>query len=231
LRSKGYMTAVELRRRQLQMLEHRQAVSALKQQLTARRSQLTETRYTLSELPTVMAQKVQSLRNDLAATEQRMTEVKGKRAYVIRAPASGRISTLQATVGQNADPQRLQLEIIPEHAALQAELFVPARAIGFVKPGQPVRILYEAFPYQHFGSYSGRVVNVSQTILTSSDATGPIALKEPVYRVTAALDRSNISAHGQTINLQPDLLLKADIILEKRSLVDWLLNPLHSVRM
>ena len=137
------------------VLEQKQAISALNQQLTARRNQLTETQFSLRQLPTVMAQKVQALRNDLAAAEQRIAEINGRRAYVIRAPTAGRISTLQATVGQNADPQRLQLEIIPEHAVLQAELLVPARAIGFVEAGQPVRILYDAFPYQHFGTYSG----------------------------------------------------------------------------
>jgi len=149
----------------------------------------------------------------------------------VRAPSSGRVSTVQATVGQNVDPQRLQLEIIPEEAFLQAELFVPARAIGFVQPGQAVRILYEAFPYQHFGSYGGRVSKVSQTILTGTDARGPIALKEPAYRVVVALDRPDVDAGGKKIALQPDMLLRADIILEKRSLMSWLITPLTSVRM
>jgi membrane fusion protein len=150
---------------------------------------------------------------------------------VIRAPTAGRVSTLQATTGQNADPQRLQLEIIPEDSVLQAELFLPARAVGFVEPGQAVRILYDAFPYQHFGTYRGQVTKVSQTILTSSDAAGPISLKEPAYRVTAALERPDIDAYGKRVALQPDMLLKADIILERRSLMSWLTNPLRSVRM
>jgi membrane fusion protein len=230
LRSKGYITEVEFKRRWVQMLDQRQGISALKQQLAARENQLTETRFSLRQLPTVMAQKVQTLRSELAATEQRMAEVHGRRAYVIRAPTAGRVSTLQATLGQNADPQRLQLEIIPEHAVLQAELFVPARAIGFIEPGQAIRVLYDAFPYQHFGTYTGRVIKVSQTLLTSTDAAGPIALREPAYRVTAALDRADIDAYGKRIALQPDMLLKADIILEKRSLVSWLMTPLR-VRM
>ena len=186
LKSKGFMSAVDFRRREVQVLEHKQAISALNQQLAARKNQLTEAQFSLQQLPTVMAQKVQALRNDLAYVEQRIAQVNIRRAYVIRAPTNGRISTLQATVGQNADPQRLQLEIIPEESVLQAVLFLPARAIGFVKPGQAVRILYDAFPYQHFGTYHGSVVKVSQTILTSSDATGPIKLNEPAYRVTAA---------------------------------------------
>jgi membrane fusion protein len=230
LKSKGFMTAVEFKRRQMYVLEQRQAVSALNQQSSARQNQLTETRFTLRQLPTVMAQKVQALRNDLAATDQRIAEINGRRAYVMRAPTSGRVSTLQATVGQSADPQRLQLELIPENAVLQAELLIPARAIGFVEAGQPVRILYDAFPYQHFGTYNGHVVKVSQTLLTSSDAAGPIALKEPAYRVTAALERVDIDAHGKKVALQPDMLLKADIILEKRSLFSWLTSPLRGIR-
>jgi membrane fusion protein len=225
------MPAVEFKRRQVQVLEQKQAISALNQQLAARQNQLTETTFALRQLPTVMAQRVQELRNDLAAAEQRIAEINGRRAYVIKAPTAGRISTLQATVGQSADPQRLQLEIVPEDVVLQAELFVPARAIGFVEAGLPVRILYDAFPYQHFGTYTGHVVKVSQTLLTGSDTLGPIALKEPAYRITASLGRADIDVNGKKVALQPDMLLKADIILEKRSLISWLTSPLLGVRM
>ncbi len=231
LRAKGYLADVEFKRRQLGVLEQKQNLDALNEQLAARRNQLTESQYSLEQLPTVMAGKIQTLRGELAAAEQRTAEINGRRAYVLRAPAAGRVSTMQATAGQFADPRRLQMEIVPSDSVLEAQLFVPARAIGFVQTGQQVRILYEAFPYQQFGTYRGRVTNVSQTILTGNDASGPLALKEPAYRVTAALDGQEISAYGRKILLQADMLLRADIILEKRSLMSWLLDPLLSVRM
>jgi len=231
LRARGLISELEYRQRELASLEQKQKLNSLNQQLAAQQNQLTETRYSFEQLPTVMAGKIQSLRSELATTEQRIAEIGGRREYVIRAPTAGRVSTLQATVGQFADPRRLQMEIIPNESTLQAELFVPTRAIGFVQPGQAVRILYEAFPYQQFGAYTGRVHNVSQTILTKSDTSGPIELKEPAYKVTAVLDRPNVDAYGKKISLQADMLLRADIILEKRSLVSWLLDPLLSVRM
>jgi membrane fusion protein len=231
LRARGLMTEPEYRQRELAALDQKQKLNSLNQQIAAKQNQLTETRYSLEQLPTVMEGKIQSLRSELATTEQRIAEVSGRRAYVIRAPAAGRISTLQATVGQFADPRLLQMEIIPNERVLQAELFVPTRAIGFVRTGQQVRILYEAFPYQQFGAYGGRVSKVSQTILTKSDASGPIELKEPAYKVTAELDRPDIDAYGKKIPLQADMLLRADIILEKRLLISWLLDPLLSVRM
>jgi membrane fusion protein len=224
LSAKGYMTALDFRKRQLASMEQKQVLSGLNQQGAAKQNQLTEAKFALTQLPTVMAQKVQNIRNDLSAAEQRIAEIKGRGAYVIRSTISGRVSTLQATPGQNADPQQLQLEIIPNDVVLRAELFVPARAIGFVKTGQAVRILYDAFPYQHFGTYAGKIVKISQTILTSTDASGPIKLGEPAYRVTAALERPDIDAYGKKIALQPDMLLRADIILERRSLMNWLIS-------
>jgi membrane fusion protein len=231
LSASGALPAIELKRREQAALEQKQNLASLDQQITARRTQLTDARHTLEQLPIVAAERVRLLRSDLSLIEQRVAEVNGRRAYVIKAPTSGRVSTLQATVGQIADPRHRQLEIIPLDSTLQAELFFPTRAFGFVRPGQQVRILYDAFPYQKFGTYRGSVTKVSQTILTSNDAAGPIALKEPAYRVTVALERPDIDAYGLKIPLQPDMLLKADVILDQRSLMRWLLDPVLGARI
>ncbi len=231
LRARGNISEPEFRQRELAALALKQNLKSLNQQLAARHNQLIEMRFSFQQVPTVMAQKIQNIRTELSATEQRIAEINGRRAYIIRASTVGRVSTLQATVGQHADPRRLQLEIIPGNSVLQAEMFVPTRAIGFVRPGQKIRIMYHAFPYQSFGTYTGEIIKISQTILTNSDAFGPIVLKEPAYRVTAALDRQDIDAYGAKMVLQADMLLKADIILEKRPLASWFLDPLLSVRM
>ncbi len=231
LAARGLVAEVEQRRREEALLAQRQSLSALMQQVMARQGQHNETRFALDQLPTVMAGKVQQLRSELSTAEQRIAEVNGRRAYTVLAPIAGIVSSLQASAGQAADPQRLQLQIVPGDSTLQAELFIPARAIGFVRAGQDVRILYDAFPYQHYGAYHGRIVRVSQTVLTGSDIATPVTLREPAYRATVALDRPDIDARGQRIALQPDMLLRADVILEKRTLMDWILNPLLSARL
>jgi membrane fusion protein len=229
--AKGALPAIELKRREQAALEQRQHLGSLDQQITVRRTQLADARHTLEQLPIVAAERVRVLRGDLSWIEQRIAEVDGRRAYVIKAPTSGRVSALHASIGQVADPRHMQLEIIPLDSTLQAQLFFPTRAFGFVRPGQQVRILYDAFPYQKFGTYRGSVTKVSQTILTSNDATGPITLKEPAYRVTVAPERPDIDAYGLKMPLQPGMLLKADVILEQRSLMRWLLDPMLSARM
>jgi membrane fusion protein len=231
LSASGALPTIELKRREQAALEQKQNLVSLDQQITARRTQLSDARHTLEQLPIVVAERIRVLRNDLSWIEQRVAEVNGRRAYVIKAPTRGRVSTLQATVGQIADPRHMQLEIIPLDSTLQAQLFFPTRAFGFVRPGQQVRILYDAFPYQKFGTYRGSVTKISHTILTGNETTGPIALKEPAYRVTVGLERPDIDAYGLKMPLQPDMLLKADIILEQRSLMRWLLDPVFSARM
>lgn len=231
LSDKGYVSEAEGKRRREAALEQKQNLAYLNQQLASRRNQLVEMGYSLEQLPTAMAEKIQVLRNSLSETEQRIVETVGRRSYIMRAPAAGRVSTLQATVGRTANPQHLQLEIVPADTALQAELFVPTRAAGFVRVGQQARILYDAFPYQKFGTYTARIIDASQTVLTSSDVSGPVTLREPVYRITAALDRPDIDAYGKKVPLQAGMLLRADIILDKRSLMHWLLDPILSARM
>jgi membrane fusion protein len=231
LAARGLVAEIEQRRREEALLAQRQSLGGLMQQLVSRRGQHSETAFALDQLATVMDEKIQLLRNELSSAEQRIAEVNGRRAYIIRAPIAGYVSSLQASLGQAVDPQRLQVQIVPADSALQAELFVPARAIGFVKVGQDVRILYDAFPYQHYGAYHGRIIRVSQTVLTGTDISTPVTLREPAYRAVVTLDRPDIDAFGKRIPLQPDMLLKADVILERRTLMDWILNPLLSARL
>lgn len=231
LRVKGLVSEVDQKHREETLLEQQQALISLRQQSTTRQGQLSESRFNLAQLPFVQGEKLQSLRNELSSTEQRVAEVNGRSAYIVRAPVGGRVSLLQASVGQSADPRRLQLQIVPGDSPLQAELFIPVRAIGFVEVGQDVRILFDSFPYQRFGTYHGRITQVSQTVLLASDVQSPVELKEPAYTATVALDRPDVTANGKRIPLQPDMSLRADIILEKRTLVDWIFAPLRHLRI
>jgi membrane fusion protein len=231
LRQKGYISEVDYQRRREGLLESRQNLAALGQQLAGRRSELAQAEAALEQLPTTIAEKVQALRNLLADVDQRITEIEGRRGYVVRAPIKGRVSTLQAAVGRTIDPRQSQLSLLPHDSALQAELFVPAQAIGFVREGQAVRVLYDAFPHQRFGAYGGRVTGVARTMLAPSDLNGPVSLREPAYKVTVLLDRQDVTAYGQRVALQPDMLLKADILLDRRSFLAWLLDPLFSARI
>ena len=138
----GYMAAPELFSRREGLLQARQGLSALKQRHVARETELAETRSALEQMPTQSARRLQPLQSELAQIDQRSAEIGGRQSFSIRAPIDGRIANVQAKVGQIADPKKPQLDILPLESPLQAVLFVPTRAIGFVRPGQKVRLLY-----------------------------------------------------------------------------------------
>lgn len=227
---RGLISSVEQHQREADVLQQTLNLNDMLQKQTEQQVQLSQTEFELKTLPTVTEGKLQTLRSSLADTEQRIAEVRGRSAYVVRAPISGRISMLQASIGARADPKHLLAQIVPGNTPLQAELFIPPRAIGFIKAGQDVRIHYDAFPYQQFGAYHGRVVSVSQTIVTPQEAAGPLALSQSAYRAVVRLARPDIDAYGKRVALQPDMLLHAYVILNRQTLVDWILDPLWSAR-
>jgi len=135
LRVKGYISELDYKHRREAYLESTQNLGALGQQLATRRAELAQAAAALEQLPTTIAEKVQALRSQIADAEQRIAEIDGRRAYVVRAPIAGRVSTLQAVVGRAVDPRQPQLSVLPRDGGLEAELFVPTQAIGFVRPG------------------------------------------------------------------------------------------------
>ena len=201
-----------------------------RQELEAKRDELIDIKNTLAELPLQASLDLAELDERLSAIDQQILETGGRRAYTLRAPASGRVTALQATIGQRVQAERPLLTILPADARFHADLFVPTRAIGFIEPGQSVLLRYSAFPYQQFGIHEGTVEKVTQTILLPNELDVPVQLEEPVYRVSVVPKEQTITAYGRELDLQAGMLLEASILLEGRSLGEWLLAPIYSLR-
>ncbi|SRR5258708_11735058 len=224
--AKGYISQIELKRRQDSYLAQLQSEKTLAREIAAKQGELDQRKREKQQLPVDSADQISRLESAVADIELKLIETDEHRAYLLKAPVSGRVSALQAWVGKTVEPTIPQLAIVPDGAALKAELLVPARAIGFVEPGQAVRLSYGTFPYQQFGLAEGVVETVSYTLLKPDELVGPVLVKEPSYRVGVALQRQSISAYGRAIPLQPDMQLEADILFERRTLLAWLLDPL-----
>src|SRR4051812_7553668 len=230
LRSSGYVAKTDLRSQEEVWLSQRQSLVALDRQIAAAEGDLAQARNQRDQIAPQTVSKLAQLTSSLADLEQRQAEVTARGEQVVRSPVAGRVSALQTTVGRTVDPNRPVMTLMPEGSELRAELYVASRAIGFVAEGQRVRLMYDAFPFQRFGAYSGVVDRVSATVFTPNDATGPVSIKEPSYRIVVRLARQDVDAFGQSVPLQPDMTVKADIVLEERSILEWLLEPLYSAR-
>jgi membrane fusion protein len=202
LADKGYLSKVEMRRRQDAYLTEQQSASALAKELAGKEAGLSQQQNALQQLPIATAQRISQLDASIAELEVRLKEIEGRRGYLLSAPISGRVSALQAWVGKLADPRMPALSIVPDGDILEAELLVPARAIGFIAPGQTVHISYDTFPFQQFGFAHGTVRTVSHTLLKPDEIVGPVSLREPSYRIGVALERQTMRAYGTEL---PDI--------------------------
>ncbi|EQD59012.1 secretion protein HlyD family protein, partial [mine drainage metagenome] len=111
----------------------------------------------------------------------------------------------------------------------EAQLLVPSQAIGFVRSGQRVVLRYQAFPYQKFGLHEGIVTQVSRSALSPQEVSGLMGqqVTVPLYRVMVRLDQQTVNAYGKPVGLLPGMTLQADILLDRRRLIDWVLEPLY----
>ena len=211
-------------------------LQTLERSRSALQRQRVEAQTALQDLPFQRQAKLADMERAVSALEQELAEAESRREIVLSAPHDGTISNLQIEIGGNARPDVPLLTIVPSGAVLRAELFSPGRAIGFIRTGQRVLLRYRAFPYQKFGFYEGIVASVSPTAVGPSELPRQLAgltslftATEPVYRLTVDLASQSVVAYGKEVPLQPGMQLEADVQIETRRLVEWLLLPLFSL--
>ena len=224
---RGFISQRDLQVREETLLARRQGLSQLIQSLATKRAALTEAERSAAQISAQAQAQNASLAASRAQVAQQAASTAGSRSYVLRAPVAGKVTAITARAGQPANAQVPLMTIVPAGSTLQAELAVPSSAIGFVKPGQEVRLAIDAFPYQHFGTVKGRILTVAAS---SIGAKGPNGTTISVYPVKVKLDQSSVNAYGHREPLVSGMTLTARIVTEKQSLLEWLLEPLYAVR-
>ena len=229
LNANQYAAKLEVQRQKEQILSLRAALYGLyRAQATARRS-LEQARLNLPGADLKAANARAALEREIAELDAQITEQQQRRDVVIRAPRAGLATAVLAKLGQTLSADMPLLSILPEGSVLEAHLLVPSKSIGFVSEGQVVAIRYQAFPYQRFGSYRGNIEEIAKTLIAEHDTELPLKLSEPAYRVTVRLNEQGIHAYQKQLPLQAGMLLDADILLDRRPLYQWILDPLYSI--
>lgn len=164
------------------------------------------------------------IRQEISRLENQISDVNSKTTYQLVSSIDGTVTALQVREGETVNTGRLTMAIIPENSELFAELYLPSRAIAFIRPGQTVKLQYDALPYQKFGVGLGVVSSVASTALLSNDLGINSQSEELLYRIEVQLRDQSFIAFDKHIPLQSGMELSADIVLEDRRIVEWLLS-------
>ena len=166
-----------------------------------------------------------------AALEQERLERGALHRQGVVTPIPGTVATVLVESGQMVSAGTTMATILPRDARLEAHLFAPSRSIGFVRVGQEVLLRYLAYPHQKFGSHAARVIGIARNPLAPADLgfTPPDGSREPLYRIKVELDAQSIGAYGKPEPLRPGMQVEADILLDRRRLIEWIFEPILSL--
>lgn len=226
----GHVTKNDYLYQKQQVLLARQETQELQGLIIKQRSALKRVEHQLVKVPFEHKRQLLEIDRQIAALKQQSLTEKLSSKLVLRATADGTVTAIQINEGEYLVAATPLLTILPLEAELQAELWLPTRAMGFVRLGQIARLRFDAFPHQRFGSLTSELTVISKSITQPDEANLPIQINEPVYKVVAKVDEQSLDAYGDQLPLQAGMLLEADIVLDTRNLMDWLLDPLYSLR-
>ena len=222
---RGYITKRDMDERQALIITRRQQLLELEQALAAKISDITQTLNAIRRTELAANAQVASTKSDQAALSREQAEADLASGYAVTAPLDGTVTAVTGRLGQSVSVNQQLMAIVPARAKLRVELYVPTTAAGFLAVGQDVRLSIDSYPYQTYGTITGRISSISKTTVTRSAANGAY----PAYLVTATLGDSGILAFGERRQLLPGMTLSARIITDKRSLLKWVFEPLFAV--
>lgn len=230
-----YISREQVQQKEEDLLDQSNRLQSLEREYIRLARELATQQNELATLSLRQQNQLAQLERSITSTSQELTESEAKRRLVISAPQAGVATAVSAQIGQAVDSSKPLVSVVPTDARLQAHLYAPSKAIGFIKPGDKVLLRYQSFPYEKFGHAQGHVLSVSKTALPASEAGGtgdlPSAgsFSEPLYRITVGLEKQTVKAYGKPEPLQAGMTLSADVLQESRRLYEWVLEPLYSL--
>lgn len=230
LRADETVSELEFENARAQNISEELALEGVSQQLIAREGNLAEARFSLRSLDGLEAREISQLRVQISQLEESRTSLEASSSYVVRSPITGTISALQGQVGQSVTPAAPVMMIIPENSKVIATLLAPTRTAAFLERGQNVNLLIDAFPYQKFGVQKGVISEISATPFRPGELDAPIAFQESVYRIKVTLDKQTVFAYGNEVPLKSGMTLQGDLITDRRTLMQWMLDPLFTLK-
>ncbi|SFC30775.1 HlyD family secretion protein [Pseudoalteromonas denitrificans] len=226
----GYISDLDLRKQQDSLLSLNQQVSTIDSERLSIKNQIQQIKSKLSQQPINQAKENDLLETQIAQIRSQLDTTKQQRLSELRAPSDGIVTGLLAKQGKSVNTNQNLLSILPKNSVMQAVIYVPTSAFGFIDNGQKTRLRYHAFPYQRFGIYEGIISQISANVILPDETDIPGLITVPSYRVVVALQGQDIQAYGRSIPLRSGMKLDADIVIEQRSLIRWLFDPVFSIK-
>ncbi|MCF1428472.1 MAG: HlyD family type I secretion periplasmic adaptor subunit [Shewanella sp.] len=164
--------------------------------------------------------------NELQTRLSRMNEAQVGAAdklnkAVITSPVNGIVKTIHInTLGGVVKPGVDIIEIVPSEDQLLIETKILPKDIAFLHPGLPAVVKVSAYDFTRYGGLQGTVEQISAD--TSQDEEG-----NSYYLIKVRTQQSSLTKKdGTPMPIIPGMLTSVDIMTGKRSILEYILNPI-----
>ena len=166
-------------------------------------------------------------------TEIRKAEVLLSRISV-QAPISGLVFDLNVSRGDvvpSGKGVKPMLQIIPEDD-LQAKIYIPNEAIGFIRKGQRADISLAAFNASDYGYLPATVQRIGSDALTPKEQQRELGqdAKGLYFPATLKLESQALTVGQRSVPLQPGMSLTADLHLRTRRFISAITDLFENKR-
>lgn len=166
---------------------------------------------------------ITSLQSEIAQTQRLIESLKfqlGQRD--IKAPVSGILFQLPIEkAGSVVQPGTMLAEIASLNSPLIIRAQMATTESGSLRKGLPVKIKFDAYPFQDYGVVSGELIKISSTTTDIDTPNGKVA----AYNLDIALKQNCIPSANKCIPLHPGDTATAEVIVRQRRIIDFLLDP------
>jgi hemolysin D len=162
-----------------------------------------------------------------AAEELKKVELR-RQLIALKSPADAIVLEVASrTIGSVIREAETLFVLVPRDVPLQAEVNVESRDIGQISVGQNVRIKFEAFPFQKYGTAKGVVRVISQDSFSPDPkAEATHRTIAPYYRVLVDLSDTKLRLPAERAQLIPGMATTAELKVGRRSVMSYFLYPL-----
>ncbi|RJG43361.1 HlyD family type I secretion periplasmic adaptor subunit [Mesorhizobium sp. DCY119] len=177
----------------------------------------------------VTMEKLVELRSqrDTVGEELKKMELR-RNMVVLTAPADAVVLDLaQRSIGSVVREAEPIVTLVPLNVPLEAEVSVNSRDIGRIAVDKDVRIKFDAYPFQKFGTASGSIRTISRDAFTPSQqeaAVGQPAV--PYFKARVLLADTRLHASAEPVRLLPGMTVSAEIKVGRRTVISYFLYPL-----
>jgi hemolysin D len=233
----GQLMASDKKRERLEREQEQRAQAHL---VEAARAGLRQSERRLAQIESDYRRQLHVERNDIQGQLDRLAQEIAKQSHrqallELKAPQDSVVKDLAThSIGAVVAPGTVLVTLVPKDDALSAEVWVANDDIGFVRPGQAVKLKFAAFPFQKYGMAEGTVKQVSADAAdggAGNPATGVDrggARSAPlVYRALVALDAMQLRAAGEPLPLAAGMQTQAEILIGRRTVLEYLLSPVQ----